>query len=914
MKRAMSKRVIALVVVASMVGPTTVHAVEIKKDESVYVNLEADGRFEKATVSDWIHSDVSGKTVFDKSELNNIKNVKSDVEPDQNGENLMWNMEGSDLYYQGTTNKELPIDVDVKYYYEDSEIDPEDLAGKSGKVKIAIKITNKEFEEVEVNGKKRNIYTPFVVAGEITFPNDKFSNVTTDGGTILSEGNNNIVAFTKAPGLKDSLELDSIPFEQDSEKTEKINELMDGEVVVEADVKEFSLGPIMMTAVSDSSVFDDLDTAVDLNEYRDMLSELKDNYDKIIDGSTQLSDGVAKGYEAVEEGLLKVKQPKFARKISLITDDYNVNRSNKLLDDADFAIKMDTNGMDILLNELQANSGKIDKLISNKDTSIGRLKTAGATLSNAQIFLASGDNAQKLMKLQNDMLSMKANYDKLDDNAKIYTKTTVENLNKLLSGITVDDLNKSIAELNLTIGNVQKLTPLQEALKKQIVATEITDANIKNGIKNPNDMTQIVNAKTQQFLLNLSNSVNALKNLQNFSLSIPKGFKLSEFADDVNSYGKAYMVLRMELLAAGMQNPSNSAGAISAKKAQLSAIADQMLAKDPTASAMIKEFINNDLSENLTAEGLVADKTKLLNYSKIFNEKSLASLSSSIAALKQMESLLAMTDLLENQETKAAVLSLLNQNTSSLDNLSNMLEKLSSLTKEEQESILNLTKSLSKTAYDVTNNMEIINSIQKLIGDKKLDEDSLKKFNNFASEMKEAEESLSALGQISLPSLDSSKIDEAKKLLDMQNDLKNSQDILRILRESLDQNEVNEARNLIATLPSYTSKLTDLKEGSQKLTDGINEYGEKAIDKLYDKGNDGLTSVDELSEVKDHITESAKNYGCFSGKDDSMKGSTKFIMKTKEIEYEAPKDDDSKEVKEEKKGFFAWLKSLIGLE
>ncbi|SFU87701.1 putative membrane protein [Clostridium sp. DSM 8431] len=283
MKNAMSRRVIALVMIGSMVGTTTTQALEVKKDESVYVNLNSDGEMEKYTVSDWIHSDKSGSVVYDKSELNNIKNVKSDIKPNKSGESLIWDMEGSDLYYQGTTNKDIPIDVNIKYYYEDKEIEPEDLAGKSGKVKIEININNKSSKEVEINGKQRNIYTPFLVAGEISFPNDKFSNITTDGGVMISEGNNDMVTFTKTPGLKDSLEFDSIPFDKNLEKFDKIKKMTDGKITVEADVEEFYLGPIMIMAASDSSILEDLDSASNLSEYRDMLSQMKDNYDKIIE-------------------------------------------------------------------------------------------------------------------------------------------------------------------------------------------------------------------------------------------------------------------------------------------------------------------------------------------------------------------------------------------------------------------------------------------------------------------------------------------------------------------------------------------------------------------------------------------------------------------------------------------------------
>ena len=72
--------------------------------------------------------------------------------------------------------------------------------------------------------------------------------------------------------------------------------------------------------------------------------------------------------------------------------------------------------------------------------------------------------------------------------------------------------------------------------------------------------------------------------------------------------------------------------------------------------------------------------------------------------------------------------------------------------------------------------------------------------------------------------------------------------------------------------------------------------------------------IDELSLAKDEITNSSKEYGCFSGQDESVKGSTKFIMKTKEIKYEAPKEEEKKEETTEKKGFFAWIKSLLGID
>lgn len=41
---------------------------------------------------------------------------------------LTWQADGNDIYYQGTTDKELPIDMKMTYYLDGKEISPEDLA------------------------------------------------------------------------------------------------------------------------------------------------------------------------------------------------------------------------------------------------------------------------------------------------------------------------------------------------------------------------------------------------------------------------------------------------------------------------------------------------------------------------------------------------------------------------------------------------------------------------------------------------------------------------------------------------------------------------------------------------------------------------------------------------------------------
>ena len=77
MCRGMSKRLILLVMIGSMGMTTIAGASEIKKEESVYVNLDSSGNVEKKTVTNWIHSDKGNIDVEDETSLKNIENIKN---------------------------------------------------------------------------------------------------------------------------------------------------------------------------------------------------------------------------------------------------------------------------------------------------------------------------------------------------------------------------------------------------------------------------------------------------------------------------------------------------------------------------------------------------------------------------------------------------------------------------------------------------------------------------------------------------------------------------------------------------------------------------------------------------------------------------------------------------------------------
>lgn len=271
---------------------------KLYKEETVYVNADAAGNTDEITVSNWLKNsgDVSGK-LTDKSTLNDIKNVKGDEKYTADGDKITWNTDGKDIYYQGTTDKELPVSVKLTYYLDGKEIQPNKLKGKSGHLKIKVNYENKSKKNVEVNGKTENMYTAFVMMTGMILPNDNFTNVTIDNGKVISDGNRSIVVGFGMPGLKESLNLDDIKDADDLTVPESLE--------VEADVTDFEMSSTFTVGLSDLTKDLDLDNIADMDSLQNALDELDDAALELVSGSNTLSDGtktLADGVDSYTEG------------------------------------------------------------------------------------------------------------------------------------------------------------------------------------------------------------------------------------------------------------------------------------------------------------------------------------------------------------------------------------------------------------------------------------------------------------------------------------------------------------------------------------------------------------------------------------------------------------------------------------
>ncbi len=253
------------------------------KEETVYLISDANGNVNQTIVSSWLKNGSKNARIDDVSCLSEIQNVKGDESYTRIEEQITWQADGEDIYYRGTTTKQMPITQQITYYLDGNEISPHELAGKSGRVTIRFDYKNNAKIKADINGRKEEIYVPFTVVSGMVL-NDSFRNVRVNNGRVLSDGNKIIAAGFAMPGLKESLGVKEEDFDEDFEFPEYVE--------VTADVEDFSLEMTMTAAVAGLMSDSGLSQNIDLSEVDDTMDEMTDAMGQLKDGGSRLADGL----------------------------------------------------------------------------------------------------------------------------------------------------------------------------------------------------------------------------------------------------------------------------------------------------------------------------------------------------------------------------------------------------------------------------------------------------------------------------------------------------------------------------------------------------------------------------------------------------------------------------------------------
>lgn len=340
------------------------------KDESVYLISDANGNVNKTIVVDHLKNKDKKDTLEDASNLSDIENVKGKEKFTQSGDKLTWQAGGKDIYYQGTATEEPPVTQKVTYYLDGKEISPEDLAGKSGKVKIRFDYTNTTSYTETVNGEKQTVSVPFAAITGLVL-GDGFENIEVTNGKAEVSDSSSVVLGYALPGLNDSLGIKDGDLDGDV----NIPEYME----MTADVENFSM-PAAMTFVVNASDYVSTD-GIDTSDLDDMINDLKD-------ASTQLQDGsktLAEGTDTLSDGLstLQSKLGTFASGVGTLKS----------------GLKTYTDGVSTLsggLNKLNSNVPTLSNGITTLNSSAKSLND-GVALLNATVSAKFTDSEKKTL-------------------------------------------------------------------------------------------------------------------------------------------------------------------------------------------------------------------------------------------------------------------------------------------------------------------------------------------------------------------------------------------------------------------------------------------------------------------------------------------------------------------------------------
>ncbi|MEE1033265.1 MAG: hypothetical protein U0L06_01695, partial [Agathobacter sp.] len=349
------------------------------KDESVYLISDANGNVDKTIVVDHLKNKDKKDTIEDASNLKDITNVNGKETFDQNGDKITWQADGNDIYYQGTSSDEPPVSQKVTYYLDDKEISPEDLAGKSGKVKIRFDYTNNTTFTETVNGEQQTVSVPFAAVTALVL-GDGFKNVEVTNGKVEANDTTNVVLGYALPGLKDSLGIKDEDLDDDVTIPEYVE--------VTADVEDFSLSTAM-TFVVNASDFVSSD-GIDTSSLDDMIGDLQDATKQLKDGSSTLADGADTLSDGV--GTLQSSLGTFADGMGSLQDG---------------------------LKSYTAGASKINDGINTLGNSTGSLASGATQLNNGAKSLAAGTGtlSKGAATLDDGAATLKSGADKVNSGA-----------------------------------------------------------------------------------------------------------------------------------------------------------------------------------------------------------------------------------------------------------------------------------------------------------------------------------------------------------------------------------------------------------------------------------------------------------------------------------------------------------------
>ena len=432
------------------------------KDETVYTNAKSNGEQYQTIVTDHLINEEDEKLLKDMTNLLNIENTSGDEKFTQDGESLVWEADSNDIYYKGEIDQELPVKLNIKYELDGKEISSDEIAGKSGKVKITISFENKEEHEVQINGKTEKMYTPFVVATGTYINNDNNKNIEVTNGKAIDDGSKTMVVGLTFPGMQESLNIDKDTLE------------IPTSIEITMETTNFEMNNIINYTTPKLIEDSELDIFSKLDDIYSKVETLQSASKQIENGAKTLSDGTTTYVEKSEEfnqALNKFSNGVSSANTSYSSIDTGIKNLNAQVPDLRLGTKSLSDNLGAVNNGVKTMSDMLD----GSQESMNNLKSGAQNISGGLTQLSAAmkttDYTEEINKINSQ----------IDTNKKMITtlNTTTEQLSKVLEDTTLSEATA-------------------QAIKAQITANQSTIATLTADNVYLNNMITSLNASNTQ--------------------------------------------------------------------------------------------------------------------------------------------------------------------------------------------------------------------------------------------------------------------------------------------------------------------------------------------------------------------------------------------------------------------------------
>lgn len=301
---------------------------ESQKEEVIYIMTDSDGNVENINAVN-----IFGKgDVTDYGDYSSVKMLNTTDKINQSGDKITFSSDKEKVYYQGTMkDTQIPWNISFTYTLDGKEIAPEDLAGKSGALKIHVKVDKNE-------DCTSDFYDNTALQATLTLDTEKCENITADGATLANVGANKQISYTVLPGKG-----------------------LDAEV--SADVTDFE-----MDAITINGVKMNLDVDIDDDELMDKVTQIMDASRELNDGAGELSDGTG---ELVDGGS------------SLVDGAESLDSGINSLNSGISSLSDGVNHMQSALNQLNGKAGDLTNGSAQVQSGIASAASGAADLQSA---------------------------------------------------------------------------------------------------------------------------------------------------------------------------------------------------------------------------------------------------------------------------------------------------------------------------------------------------------------------------------------------------------------------------------------------------------------------------------------------------------------------------------------------------